>query len=990
MNFTATETKSTKTNPLIMSHKILGVKEATFEKPLICLLDCERGSVQKSFNLVYGKLEKTDSDYLGISKGTSTDTEVDGLDGLGELIKTLKSKQALTLGVTGFGGTDIVSASIFESEHYQGDGVTRSKKFFKWPDTEHFILFDVDPEPGKPKLSPDETWEILVKVCPELANVGRLVISSSSSNIFNTETGECLKDEGGYHIYLAVKGDVVRFVEILKARFWLSGNAFHKLATLNAQTGVEAILERFLLDMTVFSPERIIFESGANLSEGLEQRRSEPKIYPGEVLDLDAVCYPTEIEIKEANRNRINDRQVLEKNRLETTVEAIQGKEGVERHIAVKRAKKLISELERGILNPLHELFLANGETVMAGELTTEHAGLQLKDPQEPDYRGGATVAKIYKGQSGFTINSFAHGQRVYTIATECTELDYFVHKYRGESINPSFESLEAAIAGLPLPSVDKLNKFIGDALSVAIYQDLDIISKSGVIGNLSLRAKEHGKHIKTDINKQLKATEQQIKQECKLQNDKEKADLLKHSVDIDFLIEFDSYGDPILPAQGDLAMVLKNRWEDDFAWNPKLKAFLKYKSVSLGIWGEVDQEAVNRDIQTVLESSEIGGKYSETYIRSVSMLIRDKLNIPENSWNQYRKGMIPFTNGVLDLSNSEILDHDPLRYFTWGLPRAHDRYAEDFPVISKWLDDVEEITQGEGYTRNIIRAFTNAVLKGRSDLQIFLHLFGASRSGKGTYQGLLILLIGLINTHTTSLKVWCGNNSFEHMNAIGKKLLIFPDEAKYVGDLSELKKVTGGDPLRCELKGLNKTHSMPYEGLVYLSSNSAALVQKDSAIANRELLIPFLSEVPVEKRDPKLLEKFEPELAAFTNWCLLMSDEEVDHTLKQRGGRPKAWVEAEIKYNQKIDNVALWVGERLEQGDRESIIQVGSDKFRTDHLFGNFYRFCEDSGLKAESYRNFADNLEIVLKHLKYEFKIVTPGNQKNFRGVKFKTSHN
>jgi hypothetical protein len=35
MNFTATETKSTKTNPLIMSHKILGVKEAAVEPSLI-------------------------------------------------------------------------------------------------------------------------------------------------------------------------------------------------------------------------------------------------------------------------------------------------------------------------------------------------------------------------------------------------------------------------------------------------------------------------------------------------------------------------------------------------------------------------------------------------------------------------------------------------------------------------------------------------------------------------------------------------------------------------------------------------------------------------------------------------------------------------------------------------------------------------------------------------------------------------------------------
>ena len=81
-----------------------------------------------------------------------------------------------------------------------------------------------------------------------------------------------------------------RFRDLLKVRLWLAGHGFCKLATPNQQTGVCAVLERALVDLSVFSPERLDYVAGALIHEDAPfyQDRPAPELHAGGVLDVDA------------------------------------------------------------------------------------------------------------------------------------------------------------------------------------------------------------------------------------------------------------------------------------------------------------------------------------------------------------------------------------------------------------------------------------------------------------------------------------------------------------------------------------------------------------------------------------------------------------------------------------------------------------------------------------------------------------------------------
>ena len=130
----------------------------------------------------------------------------------------------------------------------------------------------------------------MASVLPAFTDVGWLATSSTSSAIRRKDDQSWLKPPDGWHVYLVATGDVERFRDLLKVRLWLAGHGFCKLATQNQQTGVCAILERALVDLTVFSPERLDYVAGALISTGAPfyQDRPAPALHPGCVLDLDA------------------------------------------------------------------------------------------------------------------------------------------------------------------------------------------------------------------------------------------------------------------------------------------------------------------------------------------------------------------------------------------------------------------------------------------------------------------------------------------------------------------------------------------------------------------------------------------------------------------------------------------------------------------------------------------------------------------------------
>ena len=381
------------------------------------------GSVQKKFNYTNGKAVKDHGHKLGVWTGTFNDRSLTGMSGLAELINGLTPKQALTMGVCGREGAQKLITQdkydrLFGEEDEPGT-ITRTKRFLSHSE-HYFVLIDIDPEPGSVLLSPDETMATLAGVDPSFKGVGQVVTKSSSSQIFHRETGKCLAGEGNFHIYVAVKGDLDRAKEHLKHKLWAAGHGRFILAQPNADTGVPSRLERGLLDWAVLSSERFCYEAVALLPHALESRRGQAVATEGKVLDLASIiATPEEIALAKVNRDRAEAE--IKFLQLEQTVQVVLKQDSsLSRHDALTVARRRVELVERGVLPRCHRLFLSDGSILTAGQLTEEHLGQTLSDPQEPSYDNGRFCAQVIRVKGGaIGISSYAHGEAKYLIAPE-------------------------------------------------------------------------------------------------------------------------------------------------------------------------------------------------------------------------------------------------------------------------------------------------------------------------------------------------------------------------------------------------------------------------------------------------------------------------------------------------------------------------------------------------------------------------------------------
>jgi putative DNA primase/helicase len=248
------------------------------------------------------------------------------------------------------------------------------------------------------------------------------------------------------------------------------------------------------------------------------------------------------------------------------------------------------------------------------------------------------------------------------------------------------------------------------------------------------------------------------------------------------------------LPSSDAMARQIAEDYRDKLAFNNEVLCWYRYEAESPGIWAPETDEYIESIIYQIIKSKGIIN-IPPSYIGATVRFLRH--NLIERKWKS-RTDLLPFQNGALEIATGKLHPHSPGNKFTWAFPRPHSIVATDWGKIREWLDFA---THGNTHIQNLLLAFAAATLKGRADIQKFLHLIGIGGSGKGTFCRLLISLIGIENTHSSTLDDWCGNR-FEAAQAYGKRLLIFPDEDKGVAVAGKFKQLTGGDWLRAEEKG--------------------------------------------------------------------------------------------------------------------------------------------------------------------------------------------
>ena len=383
----------------------------------------------------------------------------DGAQALADLIDNMAPNEALSLGRLVSGVAESAPVTTVSRLRSAPEGtIARSRDFLEFmPDAPAFMLLDIDRK-GMPQAVADRinaaggVVPLLTELFPELMKAARVERASTSAGIFNTATGQAFAGSGGMHIYALVEdgADIPRALAALSDRLWLNGCGWLHVGAAGQ------ILTRSIVDASVGSPERLVFEGAPIIEPPLAQDSDarRPAVAPGLAVDTRRAV-PS---LTESERGQLEQIRGAERRRIASEVIAIRAaadlklsREIADREgIPIEVASRQVKARHDGVLTPGMSLVMddeALGEVTVADVLKNPDAfiGETLADPLEgPSYGPCKAMIMPDRNTGGIFINSFAHGGARYRLCYDRSLLEELLRAADPKHVIDIFMAKEA------------------------------------------------------------------------------------------------------------------------------------------------------------------------------------------------------------------------------------------------------------------------------------------------------------------------------------------------------------------------------------------------------------------------------------------------------------------------------------------------------------------------------------------------------------------
>lgn len=216
---------------------------------------------------------------------------------------------------------------------------------------------------------------------------------------------------------------------------------------------------------------------------------------------------------------------------------------------------------------------------------------------------------------------------------------------------------------------------------------------------------------------------------------------------------------------------------------------------------------------------------------------------------------LIPVQNGIYNLKTKQLEPFDPKYIITSKIATAYylDAVKPTFWDVDKWLSS---LACGDEEVVTLLWQLMNEAINPNHTRQKIGILYGQSgNNGKGTFQTLLINLIGRKNVST--LKPTEFNEKFKIAQLIGKVCNIGDDISDaYIDDISNLMSIATGDPITAEEKG-KPAFSVYSKAFCLFSGNGLPRTRNKDGWGRRILIIPFNADFSGQVNDPRVKEEY-------------------------------------------------------------------------------------------------------------------------------------
>ncbi len=357
---------------------------------------------------------------------------------------------------------------------------------------------------------------------------------------------------------------------------------------------------------------------------------------------------------------------------------------------------------------------------------------------------------------------------------------------------------------------------------------------------------------------------------------------------------------------------------------------------------------------------------FTYNFLESVTKSLQVKLLVEEWKENQT---LIPLKNGVFDPVAMVLYPHSPKYHFSWQLPYPYDP-LEGCEPIQEWL--LEQL--GDKDKVEAVRAYMRLIVTGNTSAQAFLEFIGPGGTGKSTIIRLLLALIGVNNSHTTSLAKLEGDK-FECANLYGKRLVVISDSERYGGQVSKLKAITGQDPVDYEVKYQQARGGFVPNCLVVVAANevpqcadyTSGLSRRRRTLVMDKRVHPRRQRNLIEIKNGEVTGEFAKFIPGLLNWVLDMSESEAIARIKDF----YAYCPSAEKFQKQVlcdtNPLADWANHCLVWRS-ESRLNVGVAKrdkdpdsenwfmFVDSWLYASYSEFCHNTGTRPVALRRFSN----------------------------------